>query len=255
MRTFFPLKSTVSLGVYCTRGFALLMILAAALCAAQTPATMTPAATASLARTHKQTHPHKRPATAKEKALAAQLAAQAAAAPATPPAPEVPKWPANEKPTAAKVTWDSHGLRIEAANSSLSQILEDVAAATGTTVEGFNTDQRIYGVYGPGPAREVLSQLLQGTGYNVVMVGDQGQGTPREIVLSIRHAGTATAAASSPVTSDNDDDAEDQPQPGQPATRPAFGPGGPPHTPQQMQQIQQMQQRQPPGQPPSNPQN
>ncbi len=52
-------------------------------------------------------------------------------------------------------------------------------------------DQRIFGAYGPGPARDVLSQLLDGSGYNVLMIGDQGQGTPRRIVLSARPAGPA----------------------------------------------------------------
>ena len=52
-------------------------------------------------------------------------------------------------------------------------------------------DERIFGTYGPGPARDVLSQLLDGSGYNVLMVGDRGAGTPRRIVLTIRSGSTA----------------------------------------------------------------
>jgi hypothetical protein len=163
-----------------------------------------------------------------------------------PPAPEVPAWPANEKAAKATIIWDSRGLRIDAANSSLAQILVDVDTVTGATVVGFDADQRVFGVYGPGPARDVLGQLLQGTGYNVMMIGDLGQGTPRKIVLSPRHGGTTPAVTSAaPANNDEDADTEDQPQPQMPQPmRPAFGPGGPPRTPQQMQQFQQMQQRQ-----------
>ncbi len=60
-------------------------------------------------------------------------------------------------------------------------------------LEGMDQDQRIFGTYGPGPARDVLSQLLDGSGYNVLMIGDRGQGTPRRIVLSA-HSGGGGAA-------------------------------------------------------------
>jgi hypothetical protein len=164
----------------------------------------------------------------------------------------MPLWPANEKPVEAAVTWNGQGLRISAANSSLRQILEDVASATGATVEGIETDQRIFGVYGPGKARDVLTQLLHGTSYNVLMIGEQGEGTPREIVLSLRkHATVGTAVAANPSSKgDDDDDADDQPQPPQqpPPMRPGFGPHGrtPPEVQQEMQQRQQQGQQQPP---------
>jgi|CZKF01.1.fsa_nt_gi hypothetical protein len=248
MYTDLPLNSLVSLEFLRARGFALLALLIATLggvqmLRAQTPVTATPA--------HKTAHPHKRPV-----AVQAQSPTPpAAAAPATPPAPEVPKWPANEKPAPASVIWDSQGLRIDAANSSLAQILQDVATATGAKVEGFDADQRVYGAFGPGPAHDVLSQLLQGSGYNVVMVGDQGQGTPRQIVLSLRHTGTATVATNPAPASEEDADTEEPPQP--PSTS-RFGPGGPRRNPPQQQRPQpgQPQPGQPqPGQPPSNPQN
>ena len=153
--------------------------------------------------------------------------------PVTPPAPELPHWPVNEKPDQASVTWDSQGLRIDAANSSLQQILKDVSTATGVKVEGMGSDERIFGAYGPGQARDVLSQLLQGSGYNVLMIGDQGQGTPRQIVLTARKTGgLEPAKAGQATTPEEDAEAEDQPQQGEPKPanppyRPNFGPGGP----------------------------
>jgi len=258
MRTAISHHSLVSLAVVGARGFALSAILVAALGGAQMLAAQRPALAAAPA--HKAAHPHK-PLVA---ALAPSPAPTATPVRVTPPAPEVPAWPANERPVPATINWDSQGLRIDAANSSLAQILVDVATVTGTKVTGFDDDVRVFGVYGPGPARDVLSQLLQGSGYNVMMVGDQGQGTPREIVLSTRHSGGTQPIVNSTPASDEDADADEppqpQPQPTPPPFRPPFGPGGPPRTPQQMQEFQQrqqqmMQQRQQQGQPPYGPQN
>jgi hypothetical protein len=226
------------------------MLLAAVLYGAQILHAQAPAAAVQPAKPHKAAHPHKRLVAVPAPAPAPP----AAPVVATPPAPELPKWPANEKPEKASITWDSQGLRIDAANSSLAQILVDVATLTGAKVEGFDADQRIFGLYGPGPARDVLSQLLLGSGYNVMMIGDQGQGTPRRIVLSSRHAGAATTAANTAAaSSDEDADTDEPPQPPQnpPPLRPGFPPGG--RTPQQMQEMQRQQQmqqmRQQPGQP------
>jgi hypothetical protein len=160
------------------------------------------------------------------------------------------------------VIWDSQGLRIDAANSSLQQILKDISTATGAKVDGLTADQRVFGVYGPGQARDVLSQLLQGSGYNVIMIGDQGQGTPRQILLSPRQAASNQGAARPTPANSNDDenDVEDQPATPEPApARPGFPPGAPPRSPQQimqeMQERQRMQQQQPqPPPPPNNPQ-
>jgi hypothetical protein len=247
MRTDLQPNSQLLHGLLRARGYALLALLVATLggalmLRAQAPTTAAPSTKSVPA--HKPAHRHKHTAAAQ-----AQSPAPPTAPPTTPPEPEAPKWPANEKPVPATVTWDSQGLRIDAANSSLAQILTDVSTATGATVEGFDADQRVFGVFGPGPARDVLSQLLQGSGYNVILIGDQGQGTPREILLSLRHAGPKTTPAANPAPpSEEDTDTEEQPQPGQPPIRPGMVPGRQPLTPQQMQQRQQ------PGQPPSNPQ-
>lgn len=173
-----------------------------------------------------------------------------------PPPPPTPNWPINERPNPASVVWDSNGLRINASNSSLQQILSEVSTETGTKVEGAVPDLRVYGDYGPGQARDVLSQLLQGSGYNVLLAGDLGKGAPREIVLSPRQNGTSNSpnGVNRPQDSDEDvpDEPEDQPvnPPAQPPqtqnnARPGFGPGSPIRTPQQvMEEMQQRQQQQ-----------
>jgi DNA segregation ATPase FtsK/SpoIIIE-like protein len=130
---------------------------------------------------------------------------------------------------------------------------------------GVTSDQRVFGIYGPGQARDVLSQLLQGSGYNVIMIGDQGEGTPRQILLSMRQSGAASATPKANQT--NNEDEEDEPpapQEPEPPVRPAFPPGVPPRSPQQImqemqqrqQQIQQQNQPQQPNPPqPQQPQN
>jgi hypothetical protein len=181
------------------------------------------------------------------------------------PAPEPPHWPAHDHPAPARIVWDSQGLRIEAANSSLSEILTEVSNITGAHVDGFASDARVYGQYGPGPARDILSQLLEGTGYNVIMIGDLGQGAPRQIVLSTRTTGSSLPAARTAPSNDDDADVEEpaqaQPQqfPGGPPMRAPFNPAGmrnPQQFPPDLQQRQQgLPGQQPqPGQPQQNPQ-
>jgi hypothetical protein len=159
------------------------------------------------------------------------------------------------------VVFNSHGLLIVASNSSLAQILKDVSTDTGAKVEGMGADERIFGTYGPGSARDVLSELLDGSGYNVLMVGDRGAGTPRRIVLTIPPGSAMPSTANkTPAPPNNDADADQQapePEAEQEQPQPPPNSSGPPvpvRTPQQMiqernRQLQQMQNGQ------QNPQN
>jgi hypothetical protein len=236
------------------------LALAAVLLGPRMLAAQAPQSAAPSTPEHKALHFHNHPSAAQ----ALTPPAPAAPAPATPPAPEPPHWPANDSPVPASVVWDSQGLRIDAENSSLQQILKDFSTASGAQVEGFTADERVFGSYGPGQARDVLSELLQGSGYNVIMIGDQGQGAPRQIVLSVRQTGGAQPlAANNPAGSNDDDaDADEPPQPPQAGPvpfRPGFPPGGPLRTPQQInmqeQQMRQQQMQQQQMQPPNNPPN
>jgi hypothetical protein len=178
-----------------------------------------------------------------------QLAPEAIAAP--PPASPAPIWPANQ----ARISWDSRGLEIEASNSSLDQILHQVAAVTGVKLEGLIQDQRVFGSYGPGPVCDVLSKLLDGSGYNVLMIRSANTDAPLEIVLSARSpASPQTAANNQNRSNSKDDEASVQPKsepppdnlPEQSRSQPAQNPfanGEPPRDPLQfMQEILQRQQ-------------
>jgi hypothetical protein len=187
---------------------------------------------------------------------------------APPPAPPAPIWPADQPPNPAKVSWDSRGLEIEASNSSLDQILHQVAADTGVKLEGLTQDQRIqdrlildqriFGTYGPGPARDVLAKLLDGSGCNVLMIGGRDADAPLEVVLTVSSpAGPQSAANNQGRSNPEEDDAAEPPEPEPPPPPPMitpFGNGdsGSPETPQQImqdildrqQKIDQQQQRQ-----------
>jgi hypothetical protein len=111
-----------------------------------------------------------------------------------PLASPAPIWPANQPPNPAVVRWDRRGLEIEAANSSLNQVLHQVAADTGAKLKGLAQDQRLFGSYGPGPERDVLLKLLDGSGYNVLMIGGGNTDAPLEIVLSAKSPGSPQTA-------------------------------------------------------------
>jgi hypothetical protein len=235
MCTIIPFKSSFLLELPFAHLLLQFVICATMLCgtlgfAAQTFASTPP---------HKQLHSHEHLSAVHSQTQAPQ----AAPVPVAPPSPELPHWPINEKPARASVLCDIHGLRIDAQNSSLQQILQDVAAATGVKVEGMGVDERVFGVYGPGQVRDVLSQLLEGSGYNVILIGDQGQGTPRQIVLSTRSTGPTPTAIKTAQANAWKENAEADDEPSPPDVNPSTD--ALPRTPQQlMQEIQQRRQAQ-----------
>lgn len=89
------------------------------------------------------------------------------------PAREIPAIP-------ARITFSNSQLAVEAHNSDLAQILEEIGRVTGMSITGLKGGKRVFGTYGPGDARSVLTGLLQASGYNFLLVGAD---TPRELVL------------------------------------------------------------------------
>lgn len=109
--------------------------------------------------------------------------AETAAGPATSPA--------NLPPHAAKVSWEKEQLTVSATNSSLRETVREVAARTGaeltwSVAPPHSMDQRLFGTYGPGTGCAVLSQLLDGSGYNVILLGSSATGAPLKIVVTRR---------------------------------------------------------------------
>lgn len=81
-------------------------------------------------------------------------------------------------------------LEIRADNSSLNQILRAISQQTGMTISGGVNDQRVFGTYGPGAAAQVISDLLEDTGTNMLLKMTP-QGAPAELILSQRTGGAS----------------------------------------------------------------
>ena len=134
----------------------------------------------------------------------------------------------------ATVTARRNLLTVTADNSSLTQILRQVATETGMQLDGLGGDERVFGSFGPGAPREVLTALLNGTGYNVVMVGDLPNGAPRELLLTHRDGSAARPGAgnvNAPQTGGDQDSSDD--------TGTADDPDEPPPPPPPMQTVPQ----------------
>jgi hypothetical protein len=117
---------------------------------------------------------------------ATQPTAQTAAA--TPTAPEYPLTPAQRPPQRAQVTYTNGTLSVSAENSSLNQILRQIATVTGMKVTGGVADERVFGQYGPDAPAEILSALLDGTSSNMVLV-QRDDATLAELILTPRQGG------------------------------------------------------------------
>ena len=139
--------------------------------------------------------------------------AQSPALPATPPTALQPAATASAagaaKPAAqpagqrAQVLYSGGQLTIIADNSSLNQILRDVARQTGMKITGGVADQRVFGKYGPGGPAEILDSLLEGTGSNMLL-RESATHAPVELVLTPR--GTGVLPPPSPFAPGIDDD-------------------------------------------------
>jgi hypothetical protein len=131
--------------------------------------------------------------------------------PATPPTAAQQPVPANVPPVApvpakpvvhrAQVVYEGGKLSIAADNSSLLQILRDVARQTGMKITGGVSDEQVFGKYGPDSPSEILASLLQGTGCNMLL-RESATRAPVELVLTPR-TGEATPP---PISLDTNDD-------------------------------------------------
>jgi hypothetical protein len=77
-------------------------------------------------------------------------------------------------------------IAIHANGAGLRQILQEISALSGMQIEGLNEDEQVFGSFGPGESHEVLTALLNGSRYNIVMAGHLRDGAPRNLLLSRR---------------------------------------------------------------------
>jgi hypothetical protein len=141
----------------------------------------------SPAQTPQRKPPRKRPVKQEQPAPAAQPA------PAPPP-PTLEQMPA----AAPKVSFENGHLAVVAHNSTLGDILRAVRTQTGAVVDvPANATERVVGDFGPGPAREVLAALLNGTHFDYVMLGSATDATVLARVVLMPKSGSANDAVQS----------------------------------------------------------
>lgn len=207
-----------------------------------------------------------------------------------PPLPSGPTGPVpaipldSMTPVPPQVTYENGQLTIFAPNSTLADILRAVRKQTGAEIDVPAATDRVVTRLGPGPVQEVMSELLNGSRFNYVLLGSpENSGALTRVVL-VPKSGAAENAVNQPMqgqqtyanqqaanvgppdatdttdaepvdenanAADNSDPQPDQDQSGSP-DQPAV------KTPQQLLQemqqrqllLQQQQQQQQPGQPP-----
>ena len=188
---------------------------------------------------------------------------------------------------APQVIYQNDQLTIVAPNSTLADILRAVRKQTGADIDVPPAPERVVTRLGPGPARDVVAELLNGSRFNYVLLGSADDNSALMRVVLVAKSGvelgpnqappqnqqanntptavpqqqdqtaeTANDAEQVDDNSANDDNSDqqqvpteaEQQQPGQDQQPPGV------KTPQQMlQEMQQrqlqLQQQQPPGQP------
>ncbi|MEY2413086.1 MAG: hypothetical protein QOD84_1692 [Acidobacteriaceae bacterium] len=89
-------------------------------------------------------------------------------------------------------------LTIHASNATLAEVLFEVQQKTGADIPipSGAEQERVTADLGPSPARDALSSLLNGTHFNFVMVGAEGDpGKLRSVILTPKFSDSSSAAA------------------------------------------------------------
>jgi hypothetical protein len=162
--------------------------------------------------------------------------------PTTPAPPPVPLTPSQRPPKRAQVTYADGTLSVSADNSSLNQILRQIATDTGMKITGGVADERVFGQYGPAAPAQILAQLLDGTSSNMILV-QRDNAELGELILTPRQGGPTPPNPNAAAFDDRNDSRESQQvapaQVVQPMPTPAAGnpivpppnPGAPTTTP------------------------
>jgi hypothetical protein len=199
----------------------------------------------------------------------------------TGPVPQIPL--DSIAPVAPQVSYQNGQLTIVAPNSTLGDILRAVRKQTGAEIEIPEAKERVVTHLGPGPAREVMAELLNGSRFNYVLLGSsQDASALTRVVLVAKTASDSATDSNQPAPQAQpqmsqapvigqppqapeindaeapDENADDNADQAAETEQPAVSPDQPEvKTPQQM--LQEMQQRQlqlqqqlqqSPGQPP-----
>ena len=122
---------------------------------------------------------------------------QATPAPSVEAAPPPPPTPAQMPAVPANVVFQDGLLTIAAENSTLADVLTQVRAKTGANIDvpPGAASQRVVMHAGPLPPRDALAALLNGSGFDYVIVGsEQDPQSVQRVILSPHHNGAVRAS-------------------------------------------------------------
>ena len=124
--------------------------------------------------------------------------------PQLPPLPSGPQGPVPQipldsmAPVPPQVTYEHGQLTIIASNSTLGDILRAVRKETGADIEIPVATDRVVTHLGPGPAREVMADLLNGSRFNYVLLGSPENASLLTRVVLVVKANTPGATPNNP---------------------------------------------------------
>lgn len=125
--------------------------------------------------------------------------------PPLPPLPSGPTGPVQPMPLDSmapvppQVSYQNSQLTIVAPNSTLGDILRAVRKQTGAEIEIPPATERVVTHLGPGPAREVIAELLNGSRFNYVLLGSPADNSVLTRVVLVAKSSQDNAAANSPA--------------------------------------------------------
>jgi len=113
-------------------------------------------------------------------------------------------------PVPPQVSYQNAQLTIVAANSTLGDILRAVRKQTGAEIEIPAAPDRVVTHLGPGSARDVLAELLNGSRFNYVLLGSPADSSVLTRVVLVAKTGPENASPNTP----NNPAITEQAQPG-----------------------------------------
>lgn len=111
----------------------------------------------------------------------------------TGPLPQIPL--DSIAPVPAQISYCDGELTIVANNSTLSDILRAIREQTKAEIEIPVASDRVVTHLGPGPVREVLAELLNGTPYNYILLGSATDANITRVILQLRAVGDVAGPA------------------------------------------------------------
>jgi hypothetical protein len=115
--------------------------------------------------------------------------------PQLPPLPSGPTGPVQPipldsmAPVPPQVSYQNSQLTIVAPNSTLADILRAVRKQTGAEIEVPSAPERVVTHLGPGPARDVIAELLNGSRFNYVLLGSSADNAQLTRVVLVAKTG------------------------------------------------------------------